>query len=350
MIPAHDFNQGYLSHRMPWEQGHANNADITGQSPVHVNGNENESVTHVPQGPSAPEAARRQAGQAESDAALARARAEAAVREAKEAAAAGDAPRAAQAAARAEQAAKEATEASARARAASDEALRATGLDPRAGLDYTLGGAPPAALGSLYHAENAQKSMDEAVRLATEARAIADRTQCQVSATRADTAGNAAQRAAQEAQATLPQQGWDPLRPPSLGTPPPVASRQEAPAVQSTVEATGQAARAAREAAEAARQMPGAVTLWDKRTAQNLLAQADAAAAQAAEAARKAADAAASVPVMSPVRARLDAAARAAKEAADAAAQAAASARTQLVNAGIDPAPPAQTGPTMAAG
>jgi hypothetical protein len=33
-IPAHDFNDGYLFHRQPWEQGHANSADLTGASPV----------------------------------------------------------------------------------------------------------------------------------------------------------------------------------------------------------------------------------------------------------------------------------------------------------------------------
>jgi hypothetical protein len=35
-IPAHDFNDGYLFHRQPWEQGHANSADLTGASPVQV--------------------------------------------------------------------------------------------------------------------------------------------------------------------------------------------------------------------------------------------------------------------------------------------------------------------------
>jgi hypothetical protein len=33
-IPAHDFNDGYLFHRQPWEQGHTNSADLTGASPV----------------------------------------------------------------------------------------------------------------------------------------------------------------------------------------------------------------------------------------------------------------------------------------------------------------------------
>lgn len=35
-IPAHDFNDGYLFHRQPWEQGHANSADLTGASPVQA--------------------------------------------------------------------------------------------------------------------------------------------------------------------------------------------------------------------------------------------------------------------------------------------------------------------------
>jgi hypothetical protein len=33
-IPAHDFNDGYLHHRLPWEEGQAHSADLTGASPV----------------------------------------------------------------------------------------------------------------------------------------------------------------------------------------------------------------------------------------------------------------------------------------------------------------------------
>lgn len=35
-IPAHDFNDGYLHHRMPWSQATQDNRDLTGQSPVAV--------------------------------------------------------------------------------------------------------------------------------------------------------------------------------------------------------------------------------------------------------------------------------------------------------------------------
>ncbi|HEX8697769.1 MAG TPA: hypothetical protein VF815_02925 [Myxococcaceae bacterium] len=33
-IPAHDFNDGYLHHRQPWDEGHANSNDLSGPSPV----------------------------------------------------------------------------------------------------------------------------------------------------------------------------------------------------------------------------------------------------------------------------------------------------------------------------
>ncbi|WP_224369856.1 hypothetical protein [Hyalangium versicolor] len=35
-VSAHDFNDGYLSHRQPWDAGHANSADLSGPSPVAV--------------------------------------------------------------------------------------------------------------------------------------------------------------------------------------------------------------------------------------------------------------------------------------------------------------------------
>jgi hypothetical protein len=176
LIPAHDFNEGYLGHRMPFNEAHSNNADLTGPSPVlGVPGHEGEAAYYTPEAPSAPEAARRQAGQAESDSALARVQAEAAAREAREAAAAGDPTRAAQAARRAELAAGRAVAASQRADEAAINALRATGADPLAGIGYVPGGAPPAAAGSIFHATQAGTNMEEALRQAREAREAAAR-------------------------------------------------------------------------------------------------------------------------------------------------------------------------------
>ncbi|WP_224242556.1 hypothetical protein [Hyalangium gracile] len=176
LIPAHDFNQGYMAHRMPFNEGHASNADLSGASPVlNVPGHEGEAAYYSPAPPSGPEAARRRAGQAESDSALARAQAEAAAREARAAAASGDPARAAQAAARAEQAANRAVEAFQRAQEAAKDALRETGADPAAGIGWVPGGAPPAAAGSVVNAAQAERNMNEALRVAREAREQATR-------------------------------------------------------------------------------------------------------------------------------------------------------------------------------
>jgi hypothetical protein len=76
-LTSHDFNDGYLAHRLPFEEAHADNRDLGGASPVRQE--DGTAVYHEEAPPSEAEANERRATQAAADSARALAEVEAAV-------------------------------------------------------------------------------------------------------------------------------------------------------------------------------------------------------------------------------------------------------------------------------